>query len=343
MIIVSAHDAPTSAWDAYVDSHPDATPYHAHRWLALTAAEFGHHQLNLLARSNAGALKGVLPLMRLRSSLFGNFWVSLPFVNFGGPLAESDEVATALMRQAVEIAAADGASHVEFRTLSPLEGTWPVRTEKVLMELALPASEEVFLKSIGAKLRSQARRAVREGATIQHGGRELVPEFYAVFSENYRDLGTPVYSKSLFERIATTFPEEMTISVVRIGDTPVAGGLTIRSRTRTEIPWAAALRRYNKFSVNMFLYAEIIKREIAAGQSVFDFGRSTIDTGTYRFKKQWGATPRQLHWHYWVKSGGAAPTLNPDNPKYALAIRAWQRLPLSVSRVLGPHIVKYLP
>ncbi len=343
MTIEPAQPCDAAAWDEYVASHPQGTPYHSCKWLDLTEAQFGHRKINLTYRSANGEIMGVLPLTRMRSTLFGKFWISLPFINFGGALAESDDVAVALMQHAAKCADTDGAAHVEFRDAKPYDGCWAARTDKVLMELPLPDSQEAFLTSIGSKLRAQAKRAQREDASIHHGGLELVPEFYAVLSENYRDLGTPVYARSFFERILKTFKEETTVSVVRLGDTAAAASLTIRHRGRTEIPWASALRKYNRFSVNMFLYAEIIKREIAAGQSLFDFGRSTIDAGTYRFKMQWGATPRQLYWHYWLKRGGTPPTLNPDNPKYALAIRAWQRLPLSISRTLGPHIVKYLP
>ena len=93
----------------------------------------------------------------------------------------------------------------------------------------------------------------------------------------------------------------------------------------------------------MLLYWEALKHAIEQGGRRFDFGRSTTDSGTYRFKRQWGAQPTQLYWHYWLPRSAALPALNPDNPKYRLAIRLWQRLPLAVANRLGPRIVRYLP
>jgi serine/alanine adding enzyme len=275
--------------------------------------------------------------------MFGHFCVSLPFVNFGGALGTSPEAEHALMDEGVAWATREGARHIEFRDSRARTDDWPVRTDKVLMELTLPNSEEEFLKSIGAKLRSQAKRALREDAQVIHGGIELVDDFYSVFSQNMRDLGTPVYGKSLFTEILRTFPEQAGITLVKLGGEPAAAGFTMTFAGRREIPWASALRRYNRVSVNMLLYAEIIKQAIRDEQRVFDFGRSTIDAGTFRFKKQWGAVPQQLYWHYWLREGGNLPGLNPDNPKFALAIKIWQKLPIPITKLIGPSIVKYLP
>lgn len=337
----TTHDI--TGWDDFVAAHPRGSIYHTSRWQDVVRSTFGHPHLYLAARSGAGELTGVLGLVRLKSPMFGHYCVSWPYVNFGGALGESAEVEAALMHEAAAQVSSLSPTHIEFRDLVPRGDEWPVRTDKVLMELELPDSEEAFLKQIGAKLRSQAKRPIREGATAIHGGAELVPEFYRVFSENMRDLGTPVYSKQLFARLMEALPNNATITIVRVGDEPAAAGLTISDGDRMEIPWASALRRFNRISVNMMLYAEVLKRAIQEGRSVFDFGRSTIDAGTYRFKKQWGAAPRQLHWHYWLRDGGEPPVMNPDNPKYALAIKTWTRLPLPIANTLGPHIVKYLP
>ncbi len=330
-------------WDDFVNAHPRGTLYHQKTWQDVSGKVFGHPNEHFIARNKAGVLCGVLSVIRLRSPLFGHFGVSLPYVNFGGALGDSEHEESALMAAAIESLQKAGVSHVEFRDSVQRDSDLPHRTDKVCMELPLPESEEAFLSAIGSKLRSQAKRAMREGATIRHGGLELVPAFYEVFARNMRDLGTPVYSPRLFKETANAFPEQARVSVVFVENEPAAAGFTLDFKHRTEIPWASALRKFNRLSVNMMLYAEIIKDAIRRGQHVFDFGRSTIDAGTYRFKKQWGAHPNQLYWYYWLKHGTSLPSLNPDNPKYALAIKAWRKLPLPIANSLGPHIVRFLP
>lgn len=199
------------------------------------------------------------------------------------------------------------------------------------------------MKVFPAKLRSQVRRGEKEGMTIHVGGLDMLNDFYQVFSQNMRDLGTPVYRKQFFAAILSAFPKDATIAVVRYEGNPVATGFLYGFRHTLEIPWASSDRRYARCAPNMFLYGAVLKYACEQGYRCFDFGRSSKESGTYRFKEQWGAKPVQLHWYYWLRGGGPLPELNPQNPKYALAIRLWQQLPVSVTTMVGPMIAKYLP
>lgn len=329
-------------WQAYVNGHPAATHYHDARWPVLMHEVFGHAHHALVARDARQALCGVLPLVRQRSRLFGDFLTSLPFVNYGGALADSTVIEEQLMDAAGDLAAKLGCRHVEFRDVAARAGR-PVRAAKVSMRLPLPGAVEDLWRDIGTKLRAQVKRPEREGATTRIGGAELVDDFYAVFSRNMRDLGTPVYPRRWFSAICAHFADEAAIVVVDLGGKPVAAGFLLQHRTQVEIPWASTIREFNRYGVNMQLYWRCLSWAIERGATVFDFGRSSIDAGTHRFKAQWGAKELPLHWHYWLPEGQALPELNPQNRKFALAIAAWQRLPISVSRLIGPQIVKYLP
>jgi FemAB-related protein (PEP-CTERM system-associated) len=330
-------------WDAFVDTAQGASVYHLYAWRKLIGELFGHESLYLAARDARNRICGVLPLVRLRSVLFGDFMVSMPYFNYGGVLAASAEVAGALLSEATTSARSLGVSHVELRHVGNVRPDWPVRTDKVAMYLGLPGSVEELSKRLGAKLRSQIKRPTREGATCISGGRELLPDFYAVFARNMRDLGTPVYPQKFFAAILDRFASQSRLFVVRLKDAPVAAGFTIGYRERLEIPWASALREANSVGVNMLLYWSILEYACEQRFATFDFGRSTVDSGTYRFKQQWGAQPHQLHWHYWMRSGGAPPMLNPHNPKYRLAVAGWQCLPLAIANRLGPMLVRNLP
>ena len=329
-------------WNAYVERNPAASIYHRAEWRELIQRTFGHAGYYFMARNREQHIVGILPLIHMKSRLFGNFLVSMPYFNYGGAIADHPSIEQLLMNAASGQAASLRASHIEYRDDIPRKDM-PARTEKVNMLLALPDNTDTLMESFSSKLRSQIRRARREEPVVHRGGQEYLDDFYAVFSRNMRDLGTPVYGRNLFRNILDRFPENSHIVVARLADRPVAAAFLLGHRDTLEIPWASTLREVNHLSINTFLYWEILKTAIEGGYRYFDFGRSSRDSGTYRFKQQWGAVPKQLYWHYWLSSGGKPPSINPGNPKYALMINLWKRLPVPLSKLLGPPIVRNIP
>jgi len=336
-------DAEVLAWNAYVLKSSLATGYHLAEWRRVIEEAFGHRTYYLAVKDHEGTVHGIVPLVLLASRGFGRFLVSVPFVNYGGLIADSPEAQLLLEASAIEQARALDADHIELRHAEAAETSWISSERKVSMRLSLPNSYEELSKGFPSKLRSQIRRAQKEGMTVRVGGKECLDEFYGVFSRCMRDLGTPVYAKSFFAKILEVLSKETRLCVVTHGKATVAAGFLYGFRSSLEIPWAASDKRFNKLAPNMLLYGAALEYACQQGFQVFDFGRSTPDSGTYRFKAQWGAQPKQLHWYYWVKDGHRLPQLNPQNPKYALAIRLWQKLPLMIANLLGPHIVKHLP
>jgi serine/alanine adding enzyme len=332
-----------SQWDEFVAATDSATIYHRHAWRDIIHAVFGHETYYLAARTPGGAISGILPLVRLRSFLFGDFLVSLPYFNYGGVVAGSAAARDALLDAAIAVARERNCQHVELRQRELLPQGWPARVDKVAMVLPLPETPEDLWKSLPSKVRSDARRPARHGITCEFGGGELVQDFYAVFCANMRDLGTPVYPRAFFQAILTAFPGSASLVVARLAGRAVAAGFVLEHAGGMEIPWASSLRRFNKFGANMYMYGSLLERAVARGCRTFDFGRSTIDSGTYLFKRQWGAKPRQLYWNYWLRDGGELPRLRPDNPKFRLAVAAWRCLPLALANRIGPRVVRYLP
>jgi FemAB-related protein (PEP-CTERM system-associated) len=342
MIDVSPASA-EPAWAAFVERHPNATGYHQWGWRRVFERVFGHECLYLSA-TEGGTVTGILPIVVFRSPIFGRFGVSLPFVNYGGVVADSNAIARQLLDAGAQEAAARGLKHLELRHLAPhYAGVLPAKQHKVAMTLPLPENADALWNALDRKVRNQVRKAEKSNLTAAHGGRELVPEFYAVFARNMRDLGTPVYSQRFFATILAEFPSTAEIVVVRLGTTPIAASLTFRWRSVTEVPWASSLREHRTLSPNMLLYWTMLKRTIEAGSTVFDFGRSTPNESTYHFKTQWGATPTPFNWEYWLASGGALPDQSPSNPKFQAAIEIWKRLPVPVTTLLGPHIIRSIP
>ena len=341
--VVETAGPESTEWDRYVLATPHATGYHLLGWRSIVEQSFGHHTDYLLAKDTQGRARGVLPLVMLSSKLFGRFLVSIPFVNYGGVIGDDTDTVTCLIKKAIERAHALGARHIELRQQQPADVQLPSSPRKVSMRLELPKEFELLWKEFPSKLRSQIRRAQKENMTVRVGGAECLGEFYTVFARCMRDLGTPVYSKRFFQAICEHFPKESRICVVSFNGTPLAAGFLYGFRSVLEIPWAAADKRFSRLAPNMLLYNSVLEHACREGFHVFDFGRSTPDSGTYRFKEQWGAQPHQLHWYYWTAGGEELPQLNPQNPKYELAIKIWRQLPLPVANWLGPHIVKYLP
>lgn len=341
-VSVSLEDDAQDDWNRYVESRPAASIYHRAEWKELIRKTFGHTGYYFVARNGDGKIVGILPIIRLTSRLFGDFMVSMPYFNYGGAVADHPLIEQQLMQAAAEHAADIGVSHIEYRDDTPRDG-FPVRTEKVNMILPLPDSHDALWQAFTPKLRAQIRRPQREKPQVFQGGEEYLKDFYTVFTRNMRDLGTPVYPISFFRTILSSFPDACRIMVVRHDNRPVAAGFLIGHRDTLEIPWASTISAVNHMSINMLLYWEVLKYAIDRNYRQFDFGRSSKDAGTYRFKQQWGARPRQLYWHYWLRSGSTLPSINPDNPKYALMISLWKRLPLTVSTFLGPKIVRNIP
>ena len=330
-------------WDRYVLDHPMATGYHLTAWRRVIEDAFGHRTSYLMVKDEQGDVRGVLPLVLLSSRLFGRFFISLPFVNYGGILADGEEARRLLLESAVLEAKEARASHIELRHQETCETGWRASQRKVSMRLELPSKFEVLWNSFPSKLRSQIRRAQKECMVVLIGGKEYLDEFYCVFSRCMRDLGTPVYGKRFFETILRAFSKEARICLVTWKETTLAAGLLYGFRHTLEIPWASSDKRYNRLAPNMLLYSAALEYACQEGFQCFDFGRSSAGSGTNRFKEQWGARPVPLYWYYWLREGEQPLQLNPQNPRYILAIKIWQKLPLALTTRLGPHIVKYLP
>jgi serine/alanine adding enzyme len=339
--VVVAESPDGRAWDQYVARHAAATSYHQWIWKDILEQSFRHPTVYLEARRASGVV-GVLPLVEFRSRIFGTFAVSLPFVNYGGVLADDAQAAAALGEAAVARAEARAWRHVELRHLTRQYPQWPVRSHKVAMRLSLPSDADMLWQGLDRKVRNLVRKAEKAGCVAESGGVELLPAFYAVFARNMRDLGTPVYGARLFTEVVRRPQTCARIYVVRWEGQPVAASITLTHRGSIEVPWASSLREHASRSPNMLLYWAMLRDAVNTGASVFDFGRSTPGEGTFQFKRQWGAECSPLVWEY-LGERGELPDRSPANPKFRAAIAVWQRLPVWLATWCGPHIVRHIP
>jgi FemAB-related protein (PEP-CTERM system-associated) len=338
----ASSDCQQQEWDAYVVGRPDATGYHQWRWRNVFSQAFGHDCEYLVVRQN-GEISGVLPIVVVDSWLFGRFGVSLPFVNYGGVLADTPHFTEALVHSAAASAKKRRLSHLEFRHRSRICPDLPSKQHKVAMLLPLAAAASDMWMTFDRKARNQIRKAEKSGLDLQIGGVELLDDFYTVFAHNMRDLGTPVYSKAFFAAVFQEFPADTRVFLVKKAQQPIAAGISYAFRHVIEVPWASSLREFLPLSPNNLLYWSVIQYAIEHGYRTLDFGRSTPNEGTFHFKRQWGAEPSPLYWEYQLISRKTIPDQSPKNPKLLAAIEAWKRLPLAVANWLGPSIVRGIP
>ena len=277
--------------------------------------------------------------------------VSLPFCDLGGPLADDDDVRYLLVAEAKALAGTNKSRLLEIREGG--EALDEVQTDsasgKVRMLCTLPENSDALFKSYKPKLRSQIRKAEKNGLRADiRTDIEAVDLFYQVFAWNMRRLGSPVHSQTWFRELKLTFGDQMLIGLVFLEDQPVGAGIVLLARNQACIPWASTLEQYNHLAPNMLLYWTLLSRVCERGCRLFDFGRSTMGEGTYRFKKQWGAKPYELVWTDWITADRPHQAVNrpyqqtPGSRVRPLIESIWCRLPLSLANWIGPKLRRYI-
>ena len=328
-------------WDRAVSDLEGSTFCHLSGWKRVLADTLGHRTFRLVALDGGGGCRGVLPAVRVKSRLFGDYLLSMPFLSYGGPLGPP-AAREALARSAVELAGRLEVDLLELRVREPVAGPLAVSDRKLTVLKALPDSAEtLWQEGIRAKVRSQVRRPMKEGMEARFGD-HLAEAFYDVFAHTMRDLGTPVLPKRFFDALADAFPGRVIYGVVEHEGRTVAAGCGFVWNGEVEITWAGALRAYARAAPNMLLYWAFMEESIRRGAHTFNFGRCSPGSGTHRFKTQWGGEDHPLPWAQWSPSGVTA-TPSPDSAKFRLATRVWSRLPVAVTNVVGPHLARSLP
>jgi FemAB-related protein (PEP-CTERM system-associated) len=340
MTTIRSWSGDAAGWDALVTADPDGTFDHLAGWHAVVTRALGHECLWWEAVDDRGALEGVLPLVRVRSPLFGHYLVSMPFLNAGGPLG-TVAARAALIAHAVAEARRSKVDLLEFRTEDPPPAELALSHRKITHRLPLPADPETLWETLPSKVRNQIRRPTKDGL-IARTGLDQREAFYDVFARHMRALGTPVIGPGWFEAIAGHFPREAVFIAVYDGDTPVAGGCGFSWRGSCEITWASARREWSRSAPNMLLYWTFLQEAIARGARLFDFGRCTPGGPTHAFKRQWGGDDIPLAWSQW-RAGATISTPSPDRPIFRLATSCWRRLPLGLTNRLGPVLARCLP
>jgi FemAB-related protein (PEP-CTERM system-associated) len=337
--IETLSDAGSEAWDGFVLGHPDATFFHLSRWARVLQRAFGHRTHYLCAKQS-GRIVGVLPLARVRSLLFGDALASTPFCVYGGAIGDDATIVQALEDRAAQLARELDVDHLELRNRRVSRPDWPVKDLYATFRKTLDPDPEKNMQAIPRKQRAEVRAGIKNNLQIEfdRDSRRL----FAIYSANVRALGTPVFSRRYFDVLLDEFGESCEIATVVHAGEPVASLMTFWFRDEVLPYYGGGLPAARPLSAYDFLYWDLMRRACERGTRIYDFGRSKVDTGPYRYKKHWGFEPTPLPYAYHLVRSARVPNLSPTNPKYKLFIDAWKRLPLPVTQAIGPMLARYL-
>jgi FemAB-related protein (PEP-CTERM system-associated) len=330
-------------WDRYVRSAPGATFFHQLGWRWLVERTFGH-RAHYLTALREGRIVGVLPLFELKSLLFGHALVSIPFAIGGGLVADDDAAARALLAEAKAIARELKVDYLELRSETPIDD--PELLTKnlyVTFRADLTEGEDALLKKMERKRRQMMNYVAKAPFEHRVAGIEELPLFYEMFCESMRHHGTPVYPKLFLREILDRHPGHTNLFFVYHEGKPVAGVMNLLFRDVVMPFYAGADRTEKPRGVDEYLYLSIMRWGRENGFRMFDFGRSKRETGAYKFKARWGMDEVPLGYQYYLVKARELPNVSPANPKYQAAIRVWRKLPMPVTRLIGPSIVKRVP
>ena len=328
------------AWDDYVCDAPNGTVFHRAIWESVFRGSLGHRTHYLLAECG-NEIRGILPMVHIRSRLFSNILSSLPFLAYGGVVASDDRASGLLHAKAQAIGERLGVDYVEFRNREEQPGNWETKSTYVTFRKPIRESVDECMKDIPRKQRAMVRKGIGHG--LESRVEDHLDNFYPIFSESYRNLGTPVLSRGYFEAIRDGLGSDCQVLTIFKDRKAVASVMSYYFRDEVIPYYGGSLLMARNFMANDFMYWELMRRACESRKKIFDFGRSREGTGSYRFKKHWGFAPVPLSYQYRLVKQLEMPDLSPGNPKYELAIKLWKRLPASLTRVLGPILARGLP
>ena len=329
-----------AAWSEFVARCPEATFFHRIEWRDILEKVFRHRTLYLLAESE-GRIVGVLPLARVRSLVFGDAMLSLPFAVYGGAAVTEPGARPALHNLARAMSRTLGVGHLELRNRAATEPDWPLQDLYVTFRKTLLPGVEANMLAIPRKQRAMVRKGIERGLSSVIDA--SVDRFYELYADNQHRHGTPPHSRRYFRALKDAFGSDCEVlTVLDPAGAPVSSVLSFYFRDEVLPYYAGDVVRAREFAANDFKYWELMRRAVERGLKTFDYGRSKLGTGSFSFKKNWGFEPEPLYYEHCLVRRSTIPQNNPANPKYRAFINIWRRLPRPVVDAVGPAIVRNL-
>lgn len=324
-----------SDWDEYVSQAGDSSFFHKSGWKDVLETSFGHKAHYLFVK-DGGDVVGILPLIHMKSLLFGNTLCSMPFCEYGGVVANTAEAKKLLLDVACDLANKLKVDALEVRSHQPTGEDWPAKDLYVNFSKEIETDNEKNLANIPRKQRAMIRKGIGNGLVSEMTGDW--ERLYRVYSESVRNLGTPVFSKRYFRNLVDKFESDISVLMITHEGQDIAGVLSFYFRDTVLPFYGGSISVARSLKGNDFMYWELMRHSADNGVRVFDYGRSKRGTGSFSFKKNWGFIPEPLHYEYFLVNATSIPEVNPNNPRYKAYIGAWKKLPLPVANMIGPRI-----
>lgn len=325
-----------------MDRHPLGTPFHLPAWKNTIEDGFGYQPYYMAAEED-GAVRGVLPLFLVRNAIVGKVLISTPFAVYGGILADGDEARQALLEATNRLGNELGVDHIELRNRQESQCSGLPRISRYAT-FTFPSADdpENLLAAIPKKARNMVRKVLKLPYTVRTLERGL-GRFLELYTKNLRRLGTPSFPEGHFHRLREHFGSMVDVREILLEDKVVAASFNFLYKGQMHTYYAASDQDFLQQSPNNYMYFDHLLWAGKNGYPVFDFGRSKFNTGPFEFKKHWGAQMEELPYEIILVKRKEVPNFTPQNPKFEMAIKVWQQLPLPVTRWLGPRLVGLFP
>lgn len=327
-------------WDKYVHKHNSGSFCHLFGWHDAIVESCGHQPYYIKALDAQNSIVGLLPLFEVKSFLFGHTLVSTPFCMYGGILADSPEIYKIIETRAKELADKLQVDYLEIRS-----------NHKQETDLIEKSAHSYFVKNLAVKpddvlaqIKKKQRAVVRHSSNNELTQRidKDVDTLYDIYSISVRNLGTPVFPKALFFELIKQFDSNADILTIEKDNTAISSVMNFYYQGTVMPYYGGGLAHARALKSNDFMYYQLMLHAVKKGCDKFDFGRSKNDSGPEKYKRSWGIEPTPIYHYYYLVKATEIPNLSPNNPKYQMMIKLWKKLPVSISRSLGPLLAKYL-
>jgi FemAB-related protein (PEP-CTERM system-associated) len=328
-------------WDEFVTASPSGTFCHLSGWKTIVERTLGHRCVYLTARRN-GNISGVFPVSVVRNPVFGDCLVSLPLAMYAGVCADDENSYFSLLKAGQDLALGMGVKYLEMRNRSEVYPvSLPSRDLYVTFTQDLTPGPEKLLQGLPRDTRYMVRKSLK--GNLEWVQDLSVDEFYEIYARSVHQLGTPVFPRRLFSLLKSEFPKQCRIAGVRKNGIAIAGVMSFYFRDQVMPYYGGALREYNADAPNNFMYWNLIAQSCNEGLRVFDFGRSKVGTGSYKFKSAWSMDVKPLPYRYHLVRAKEVPQMSPADAKFQLPVATWKKLPFSWTKVIGPRVIRWVP
>jgi FemAB-related protein (PEP-CTERM system-associated) len=340
--IVALEAAEYARWDRFVLQQPRATFFHQTAWMKVMTETYGYRPYYFYAERD-GQVSGVAPVFLISNWVSGRSLISLPFAVYGGVVAADSETEQALVDKLEALARDLKAGFLELRNRAqdPYKD-YHANPRYATFTIPLISDTERLRASFPKDIRYMIRKGEKAGLETRLGFDQL-DEFYKLMSINLRRLGTPAFPKALFENLIRYYGNDVELMLAYDGKRAIAGAMSFNFRDSTQPYYFGSLEEAKGLAANNFLWWRLIERGARQGFRTFDFGRSKKESGNFEFKKKWNPKIETLGYQIRLFGDKELPNVSPNSPKFRRATDLWKKLPLGVTRIVGPRVVRWFP